>query len=230
MIPRMLEPEVMDTVEEAVDYNAMDHSEVNRVFVEDFLRFAGKQAALTAGEYRSLLDVGTGTALIPIELCRQLPQAFHITAIDLAEEMLKLAEDNVQHAGLSSSIHLQRVDAKGLPFEDGQFDAVVSNSIIHHIPKPTESLREMIRVTKPGGLIFIRDLMRPDSSAEVEQLVQSYAGDENEHSRQMFRQSLHAALTVAEMQEMLAELGCPVEWVVATSDRHWTLSGCAGNP
>lgn len=65
MLARTLEPEVMDTPEEALAYDSMDHADVNRVFVDDFLA-----ADPEAGE---ILDLGTGTALIPIELCRRAP-------------------------------------------------------------------------------------------------------------------------------------------------------------
>ncbi len=62
-IPRTLEVEVMDTPQEALDYNRMDHAEVNRLFAAD-LRSAGFDGG-------DVLDVGTGTALIPIEICQQ---------------------------------------------------------------------------------------------------------------------------------------------------------------
>src|ERR1051325_11092068 len=62
---RVLEPEVMDSLDEAIDYDAMDHAEVNRLFVADFLQAAGRMAADA-----EILDLGTGTAQIPIEMCR----------------------------------------------------------------------------------------------------------------------------------------------------------------
>ena len=65
---RVLEGEVMDTAEEASDYNAMDHAAVNRIFVDDLLRCPDEQ--LTG----DILDLGTGTALIPIELCRRFEE------------------------------------------------------------------------------------------------------------------------------------------------------------
>ena len=79
MLPRTLEPEVMDSADEARDYDAMDHGAVNRAFVADFL-------AIWDG-LNPILDVGTGTAQIPIELCRQAATA-RVTGIDLAEYML----------------------------------------------------------------------------------------------------------------------------------------------
>lgn len=227
-LPRTLEPEVMDTVEEAVDYNAMDHSAVNTAFVDDFLEAtAGTEVAqmlADPAQPATILDTGTGTALIPLELCRR-PVHCRITAIDLATEMLRLAEENVRAAGCSEQITLERVDCKQLPWPDATFDAVVSNSIIHHIPEPQTALAEMLRVLRPDGVIFVRDLCRPDDESTLEQLVTTYAGEENEHQQRMFRESLHAALTVAEGAEMLRELGVDPAWIRPTSDRHWTISG-----
>lgn len=227
-LPRTPEPEVMDTVEEAVDYNTMDHSGVNRLFVDDLLSAAATwnvlEAASSTTDPLRVLDVGTGTALIPIEFCRR-PVTASVWAIDLAVEMLKLAEQNVRDAGLHGRILLEQIDAKELPYNDGEFDWVISNSIVHHIPQPIDSMREMLRVVRPGGLVFVRDLMRPTTDATVEQIVTTYAAEENEHSQQLFRQSLHAALTVPEVQELMIDLGWPADCVTATSDRHWTVCG-----
>jgi ubiquinone/menaquinone biosynthesis C-methylase UbiE len=225
VIPRTLEPELMDTPAEARDYDAMDHTEVNQRFVEDLLHFA-KQSAESETP-RRLLDVGTGTALIPIEFCRRSAIG-EIRAIDLAREMLALAERNISRAGLERRIVPQLCDSKQLPFADGQFDAVISNSIVHHIPQPIDCLSEMVRVLEPGGILFVRDLQRPDSADQVEWFVEQYAGEENEHSRQMFRQSLHAALTLEEVRELLATLGLPEQWANSSSDRHWTIAGRTG--
>ena len=114
MLERRLEPEVMDTSEDAHDYDAMDHSTVNRVFVDDFLAFAsasGGQARFADhNQPLRILDVGTGTALIPIELCRR-QVACNVTAIDLATEMLKLADLNIATAGLQQQVQTDRIDA-----------------------------------------------------------------------------------------------------------------------
>ncbi len=213
MLPRILEPEVMDTPDEARDYDAMDHLTVNRVFVADLLAF-------WPGKGR-VLDVGTGTAQIPIELAHQ-SESVHITAIDLAEHMLALGRENVRRAGLESRIYLQRLDAKRIPFDDHSFDAVISNSIVHHIPAPEQVIAEMVRLTARGGALFVRDLLRPSDTATLDQLVQTYAGDANPHQRSMFAASLHAALTLAEVRQLVQEHGFTPDSVQQTSDRHWT--------
>jgi ubiquinone/menaquinone biosynthesis C-methylase UbiE len=213
MLPRVLEPEVMDTAEEARDYDAMDHSAVNQVFVADFL-------AVWYGR-GPILDVGTGTALIPIEFCRQSPKG-SVVAVDAAEHMLAVARDNVRKAGLESRITCQLVDAKGMPFPDGSFPAVMSNSIVHHMPDPRTVFAEIARVAMPEATIFVRDLLRPADEATLQHFVKTYAGDANAHQQKMFAESLHAALTVDEVRELVAGIGFDPSEVQQTTDRHWT--------
>ena len=213
MLPRVLETEAMDTLEEALDYDAMDHGEVNRLFVADLL-----SAGPPAGE---ILDLGTGNALIPIELCRQSPTA-RVLAVDLSAHMLAVARRNVEKAGCCGRIRLERVDGKRLPYRDGEFPTVISNSIVHHIPEPREVLAEAWRVAALGGLLFMRDLFRPADETAVRRLVETYAAGGNRHYQQMFADSLRAALTVAEVRALAAEFGAKADSVQATSDRHWT--------
>ena len=215
VLARVLEPEVMDTPEEAEAYDAMDHTEVNRAFVTDFL---------AAGDIHGLvLDLGTGTAQIPVELCLRHDDCY-VMAADASVQMLDLARYNIEIAGLIERIQLDHSDAKQLPYRDEYFVAVMSNSLIHHLPDPSVALKEAIRVVEPGGLLFFRDLFRPETDEDVRRLVQAYAGDEDERQRQMFEDSLRAALTVDEMRSLVAALGFDPETVQATSDRHWTWS------
>lgn len=234
MLARVLEPEVMDTADEARDYDAMDHAEVNVRFCDDVLRFAsaGGRPPLDQRTPPRVLDVGTGTAQIPVALCGRAP-AVSVVAIDLAASMLAIARENVARAGLSGRVRLELVDAKRSSYEDGAFGATISNSIVHHIPEPAAVLAEMWRVTARGGLLFVRDLHRPESAEEVDRLVALYGGTPPadpsklasfEHQRALFRASLCAALTVPEVAAMVAPLGIPASAVTKTSDRHWTLA------
>jgi ubiquinone/menaquinone biosynthesis C-methylase UbiE len=145
-----------------------------------------------------------------------------VVAVDAAHHMIELASSNICRAGLAERIRVELADAKRLPHADGAFDAVISNSIVHHIPRPESVLAEMVRVTAPGGGLFVRDLVRPESDAALRHLVKQYASDANEHQRQMFADSLHAALTLDEIRELVKKLGFPPLGVQMTSDRHWT--------
>lgn len=218
MLPRVLEPEVMDSAEEARDYDEMDHTQVNRVFVTDFLTCWTGQ--------NPILDVGTGTAQIPIELCRHSPKA-QVVAIDLAVHMLKVARENVRNAGFSDRIRLEREDAKRIPYSSHSFAAVISNSIVHHIPEPGAVLAEIVRVARPGAILFIRDLLRPRDDDVVRHLVATYAGDSNAHQQKMFDDSLRAALSLEEIRSLVAGLGFAPGTVQQTTDRHWTWRATA---
>ena len=214
-LPRVLEPEVMDTFEEARDYDAMDHREVNRRFVDDFLAWGPIE-----GE---VLDLGTGTALIPIELCQRI-ESCRISAVDLSVQMLDLARYNIEVAGLTARIGLAHCDCKRMPFPTSHFPNVMSNSIIHHIPDPLLVLREAVRVTAAGGLLFFRDLVRPADKTTLDYLVGQYAAGADTHQQQMFADSLHAALTLDEARAAVNSLGFDPASVQLTSDRHWTWS------
>lgn len=224
-LERTLETEVMDTEDEARDYDAMDHGEVNARFVSDLLALRPR-----VGE---VLDVGTGTARIPIELCTRAPGAT-VVAIDLADHMLALARVNVARVKMEARIVLEKRDAKSAGWEDGKFEVVISNTILHHIPEPIDLVREMWRLTGRGGTIFLRDLARPGSAAEVDALVEKYGGapasDDprvvaaHERQRALFAASLHAGLTLDEMRSRVRALGIPESAVTMTSDRHWTLA------
>jgi ubiquinone/menaquinone biosynthesis C-methylase UbiE len=215
VLTRVLEPEVMDRPEEAREYDAMDHSAVIARFVADFLGAHG------AGRGGELLDVGTGPARIPIALCRA-DRHFKILGVDLAGPMLDLARRNAAGAGLVDRIRFARGDAKALPFPDGRFEAVVSNTIVHHIPDPAVALAEMIRLVAPGGTLMVRDLARPSDASSVEALVQLHAGSEPIAARNLLRDSLNASLTLDEVRAIIADLGMSAEGVAMTSDRHWT--------
>jgi len=217
MIPRVLEPEAMETAEEVREYDAMDHSAVNARFVDDLLSAHGP---CRGGE---ILDVGTGTARIPIALCLADSRA-RILALDLSETMLERAAVNITAAGLSRRICCHHGDAKSLVtlFGEGSFEGVVSNTIVHHIPDPEPALESMVRLVAPGGTLMIRDLARPESRQQIILLADTYAGSESPHARALFEASLGAALSLEEIGTLVSRLGLPAKDVTMTSDRHWT--------
>lgn len=222
---RTLEPEVMDTASEAEDYDAMDHASVNNAFCTDFLA--------TAPDVSRVLDVGTGTARIPIELVKRSPEA-NVVGTDLADHMLRVARVNIEAAGLASRIALEKTDAKGMTFEACSFSSVICNTILHHIPDPTAAIADMVRVLARGGTLFVRDLVRPENESALDALSALHGGAPDgsspvaveSHARQLelFRASLCASFTLAEIRAMVVGLGVEASAVTLTSDRHWTLA------
>jgi ubiquinone/menaquinone biosynthesis C-methylase UbiE len=214
MLDRVLEPEVMDDWQEATAYDAMDFSAVNRDF------------ALTAISLHPqavrVLDIGTGTAQIPIMLCQE-KSCYQVLAIDMAQSMLVLGRKNIEAAGLLQQIRLELADGKRLPYPNWEFDLVISNSLVHHLPDPLSFFQEVSRLVKPNGAVLIRDLLRPNSTAEIDQIVAA-AGDYGARQNQLFRDSLAAAFTLDEIQSLVTKAEMTGYQLTQTSDRHWTLA------
>jgi ubiquinone/menaquinone biosynthesis C-methylase UbiE len=210
---RVLEPEAMDTREEADAYASMDHSDANDAFVERLFAL---------GAAGSMLDIGTGPGQIPLLICAR-DAAARVTGIDLAEHMLRHARRARDSSAFAARIDYRRGDAKALAFPDRHFDAVYSNTILHHIPDPTPFLREARRVLRAGGALLIRDLFRPPSLEQVEALVALHAADATPAQRALFRDSLCAALTPDELRQIADAAGLHDAKVVVDTDRHVSL-------
>ena len=216
MLTRILEPEIMDSADDAREYDAMDHSAVNAQFVTDLL------PRLNCSPLQ-ILDLGAGTAQIPIVIARRALYT-HIIAVDAAPSMLAVARVNIAAANLTNRIDPILADAKRLPFCDNSFHAVISNSILHHIADPQAVLAEAVRVVTPGGLLFHRDLARPSDEGELQHLIETYAGAATSCQRNLFADSLRAALALGEVRELVSHFGFAPNTVQMTSDRHWTWS------
>jgi len=213
MLERVLESEVMDTWEDAVEYDSMDFTGVNMAFAERALELGPPEGII--------LDAGTGTARIPIIMAQRRP-TLRIWAIDLSENMLKIGNKNVDEAGLDQYIQLRKADAKSLPYPDDYCDMVISNSIVHHLPDPLPFLKEVNRITKPNGGIFLRDLIRPPDERVPEELTEKYAGECTEYQKKLYRDSLRASFTIREMEELIKQSGMRGLTVLPSSDRHWS--------
>src|SRR5436305_9178930 len=99
----------------------------------------------------TVLDVATGTAAVALELARQ--KDCYVVGIDQTAEMLEEGRRRVALAAATRNVSLQQGDARSLPFEDGQFDALTFTYLLRYVDDPAATLRELARVVKPGGTI-----------------------------------------------------------------------------
>lgn len=203
----------MDTAEEAECYDAMDHSGPNEAFVTRLLEL---------GARGRVLDVGCGPGHVALLLAAMRPD-LEILGVDLSRHMLRIAEEHRAVSAHADRVRFEVADAKGLPYGAGDFDTVCSNTILHHIPDPVPFLRECGRVLAPGGALLVRDLFRPPSAAAADALVAAHAGGEPPRARDLFRASLHAALTPDELRQAAVRAGLEDFEIVADSDRHMSL-------
>ena len=166
------------------------------------------EAANLTGQ-ESVLDLGTGPGHVAMLLA---PKAATLTGIDLSVTMLQLAEQAAQDRQIEN-ISFKTGDAEHLPFDDQQFDLVVSRFSGHHWPAPANVAKEIYRVLKPGGRVLIADIVN----------VQEFAVDTFLQSIEILRDPSHVRdysicqwqqfLTAAGLQsEVVFESGCEIDF------------------
>ncbi len=114
----------------------------------------GRLWALVQGP--SVLEVGVGTG----NNMPYYPAGISITGIDLTPGMLERADRRMQEMGLADRVTLQLGDVQRLDFPDISFDTAVATFVFCSVPDPVLGLREMKRVTKPGGRVMLLEHMR----------------------------------------------------------------------
>jgi ubiquinone/menaquinone biosynthesis C-methylase UbiE len=130
-----------------------------------------------------------------------------VLAVDMAEEMLRLAARNLALAGFEDACAVAKMDAKALDVPSASFDLVMSNSLAHHLPEPLDLFREIARVVKPGGAVLVRDLLRPESPEAARAIVERVTPDDSPRQKQLFFDSA----------------GLEGAAVAQVSDRHWSV-------
>jgi ubiquinone/menaquinone biosynthesis C-methylase UbiE len=107
-------------------------------------------------ENQKILDIATGTSIIPRKIIKQKIPGIQIAGVDITESMLRQGQKKLSGMGINTSIGLICADAMKLPIADDSYDLVVSGLASHHMDIPL-MLSEMKRVLKPGGLLSIID-------------------------------------------------------------------------
>lgn len=216
---RRPEPDLMDEEEQALAYAQADFSDPHENFIDLF-----KQNFPNHDIDGEVLDLGCGAADVTIRFAKRFPGA-KILAVDGAEAMLNLGQKAIDAADLGNQITLQKVYLPADSLPEKNYQAIISNSLLHHLQDPLVLWKTIKRYAKPGTRIFIMDLMRPRSEDAVKELVDEYAADEPLILKRDFSNSLMAAYTVGEVEEQLEREGLVEFNVKPVSDRHLIVVG-----
>lgn len=211
---RVLEPELMTGEDQALAYAKADFAQVNQGFVDRF------RACFPKAVGGVMVDLGCGPGDIPVRFAKALP-GFTITAVDGSEPMIALAKQAAKQAGVEDRVHPRCARLPMLPLPLQSFDAVVSNSLLHHMPDPQRFWNEVVRLGKPGAAVLIMDLLRPESPERAREIVEQYSGNEAPVLKEDFFNSLCAAFTLREIRYQIRSRGLGGLVCELASDRHW---------
>lgn len=216
---RQPEPELMTDEIQALAYAKADFSEPHKHFVDLFrVHFA------TTAISGDILDLGCGTADVTWRFAEAFPET-HVIGVDGSAAMLKFGHDIVTGLKLADRVELVQGYLPGAKLPREHFNYVISNSLLHHLADPALLWTLIKSYTKPGGGIFIMDLIRPDSEDDARRIVKTYSGGEHGVLQKDFYLSLLAAYTTNEIQEQLETAGLAHFNVQAVSDRHVVIAG-----
>ena len=216
---RLPEPELMSDVEQAAAYAFADFEEPHSRFIELFRETFDAEVIDGA-----VLDLGCGPGDISIRFVHAYPDCV-VHGVDGAAAMLAHGRSRLQREDLQTRVRL--IEAY-LPEEDlplGQYDAVISNSLLHHLRDPMVLWQTVKRYAKPDAPVFIMDLLRPASREQAQSLVDEYAAGEPDILRHDFFHSLLAAYLPEEVAVQLRSAGLARLKVEEISDRHLLIYG-----
>ncbi|MHB8086396.1 MAG: class I SAM-dependent methyltransferase [Dehalococcoidia bacterium] len=120
-----------------------------------------------------ILDIGTGPGLVPLEIARK-SKTLEIYAIDISHAMVEIADQNARNAGLSERAHFHYGSAEEIPFEKDYFDLVITTLSFHHWAKPEDCLKEVSRVLKENGELWIYEIKHEPTEENRNGLKRKY--------------------------------------------------------
>ncbi|WP_298921856.1 class I SAM-dependent methyltransferase [uncultured Roseobacter sp.] len=125
------------------------------------------------GSQARVLDCGVGSGALSTALSSILSQSLNFCGIDLSAEMLARADVEMRQAGLAPD--LRQADILSIPYNDATFDVVMAAHVLEHLPNPQLALNEMIRVLKPGGMLFVCLVRRSGFGAFIQMRWRTWA-------------------------------------------------------
>jgi trans-aconitate 2-methyltransferase len=220
---RICEPELMDEPLQAEAYAAADFSSGDRAVLERIEALPAFRGS-GDGEGLSVVDLGCGPGNITFLVARRWPGA-RVLGIDGSAAMLAIAEqrrlaDPVAHR----QVRFQRLVLPS-PQLAGPCSAVVSNSLLHHLHDPGVFWRAVKQLTGPGTSLYVRDLRRPATAADLEALVARHVGAAPAVLRRDYAHSLRAAFSTAEVRAQLEAAGLGGLEVRELDDRYLEIQG-----
>jgi ubiquinone/menaquinone biosynthesis C-methylase UbiE len=194
-----LSQEPIDGVNRVVDY---DH--YASLFMRPEYRLTVNMIRRLGFTRGSVLDIGTGSGRLANALAAAGGCDWQVTGLDLSPGMLKQARVNAASVSRGKAVAYVQANATRLPFPDNAFDTVTSYASLHHWKEPTRVFDEMWRVTRPGGLILVRDNRRMIGNAFYKTGIRLISLFMSSQQKNMWPKSILASYTIEEVKELLS--------------------------
>jgi len=152
-----------------------------------------------------VLDIGTGSGLLAIELARQKGYRFDIVALDISRNMINKAQENARLCGVENKISFINATASALPFNDNSFDLVISYASLHHWFEPVTVFNEIARVTCETGHAIIRDNKRVYRNPFWKTIIWLISRFMNKRHRENWPKAILASYTIPEVRDILSK-------------------------
>lgn len=133
--------------------DAVAYLEVVTHLIQDSKRRVTEMLRLAPGQHA--LEIGCGIGHDTEAMARAVAPGGHVVGVDLSAELI--AKAIARNASLGPGLEFRVADALDLPFPENSFDAVRVERVLQHLPDVTRALREIVRVTKPGGIVVTLD-------------------------------------------------------------------------
>lgn len=139
----------------APNYETAMDRELQVIWGIDYPRFADRLVDIASVDERSsVLDIATGTAVLPIRFAHQNPAPGRIVGLDITPAMLAQGRQHLKSHPPPSEVELVCASATDIPFADETFDTAICGLGMHHMPVP-EVLSELERILKHNGRLFV---------------------------------------------------------------------------
>ena len=204
--------------EQARAYAEADFSAPHQMFVELFRQRFGPELQGV------VLDLGCGPADITVRFAKAYPKC-ELHGVDGSPAMLKYGARRLEQEGLTHRIKLILGKIPEVSLPQAFYDAVIVNSLLHHLPRPAVLWETIKRVGRSGAPVFVMDLLRPESKEAAQKLVTRYAASEPEVLKKDFYHSLLAAFRPEEVRAQLEEAGLSHFQLEVVTDRHFIVYG-----